>query len=117
MLTTLGVSVFAESQDTDYTFCIDGIEVIVKPDEKTTEDIAYKLAYAVIYDDIIEGTRGAWCTINGHTMSGGNVTKVDHRYYSSAPRCLRRTYYSETCLVCGYSTSTLLSSERIYCCA
>ena len=111
---TLTSNVFAEGKTT-YCFIIDGMEICVETDEAISEEEAYQIALASVYGH--NNCRGAWCTINGHSMQTSSTTVTTHKVYSSAPRCVRSDYIVQTCSVCGYTTTTLVSSVRIYCCS
>ena len=109
---TLTSNVFAEGKTT-YCFIIDGKEICVESDEVISEEEAYQIALTAINGG--NGNKGAWCIVNGHSMHSSTATVTTHHVYSSAPRCVRSDYLVNTCSVCGYSESTLISSVRIYC--
>ena len=114
---TLTSNVFAEGK-TSYCFIINGMEICVETDEAISEDEAYNIALISIGSGAQQGhDKGIWCTINGHTMHSSSATVTTHKVYSSAPRCVRSDYLINTCSVCGYSESTLITSVRIYCCS
>jgi hypothetical protein len=56
--------------------------------------------------------------ILGHSTARTTVIETTHRYYTSAPRCLKRTYDVTYCKRsgCGYSVSTLIGQTAIHCC-
>ena len=113
---TLTSNVFAEGKTT-YCFMINGKEICVESDEVISEEEAYNIALVSVGFGEQGHDKGIWCTINGHTMHSSTATVTTHKVYSSAPRCVRSDYLVNTCSVCGYSESTLISSVRIYCCS
>ena len=116
MVFVMGTQIFAQGLYS-YDFVIDGIEICIQSNEYLTQEEAYEYALILITNQNNQDPKGAWCTINGHSMASTTATTTQHKYYSVAPRCLQRTYLIQTCTVCGYQTSTLISSTRINCCS
>jgi hypothetical protein len=57
--------------------------------------------------------------IFGHSTAKGTAIGTQHRYYSSAPRCLRTNYDVTYCTRsgCNYTVYTQTGQVRIYCCS
>ena len=56
--------------------------------------------------------------IFGHSLTRTTVVEINHRYYSTAPRCRRVTYDVTYCTRsgCGYINYTVISTVAIHCC-
>ena len=107
---------FAED-NWSFDFFIDGTEINISSEEEITESFAYGIAHRIVYgNDNQAHINGFYCNLYGHSYVTTTATTITHRYYSTAPRCLERTYSVKTCSVCGYETRTLISSDRISCC-
>ena len=116
IVTIISNNVFAED-DYSYDFFIDGLEINISSEEEITEDFAYGIAHRIVYgNDGQAHINGSYCNIYGHSYVNSTTTTTTHRYYTTAPRCLKKTYSVKTCSVCGYEIRTLISSDRIYCC-
>ena len=116
MLSLLYTNVFAQGEYV-YDFVIGETEICVVSSNYLSEEEAYQIAlHSITNSEFVNGDKGAWCIVNGHSMQSTTATTIQHKYYSTAPRCLEKTYLVQTCSVCGYTTNTLLSSSRIYCC-
>ena len=115
LLMSLITNAYAEGEYV-YNFTINGIEICVKSQTYLNENEAYEIALSMFNDEGNNPGKGAWCTINGHTMHQSSLITTQHKYYSNDPRCLQKTFLVNTCSVCGYQESTLISSVRIHCC-
>lgn len=56
------------------------------------------------------------CWLLGHDLSTEGVIIVDHKVFSTVPRCVEKYYNVETCSNCDYINETLISTNYIYCC-
>lgn len=66
-------------------------------------------------DDEIE-TCSVLCAALGHKEETSITYTITHNARTTAPRCLQKTYQTEICSRCGYTTKTLISSTYISCC-
>jgi len=108
--------IFAED-NWSFDFFIDGTEINISSEEEITESFAYGIAHRIVFGD--EGQahiNGLYCNMYGHSYVTTTATTITHRYYATAPRCLKEIYSVKTCSVCGHEIRTLESSTRIYCC-
>jgi hypothetical protein len=65
-------------------------------------------------------SRGNVLCIFGHSIAHMTVEEIKHRYYATAPRCLKTTYDVAYCTRsgCNYTVWTQIgTSIRIYCCS
>lgn len=58
---------------------------------------------------------GLMCTLFGHNIEKSTAKEISHNVYSTAPKCLEKTYEVKTCSRCDYIEKTLISSKRINC--
>ena len=94
------------------------IEVIIESDEISDEMKEKIIAYYTDdnHDDDT-ATYGLTCTLLGHDLENRMTTTITHKARSTAPRCLKKVYNHSVCTRCDYQSSTLRSSEYIYCCS
>lgn len=94
------------------------IEVIIESDEISDEMKEKIIAYYTDdnHDDDT-ATYGLTCSIFGHKLESTTTYTTTHKARTTAPRCLKKTYQHSSCTRCDYQTSTLLSSQYIYCCS
>mgnify|MGYP003294766026 CR=1 FL=1 len=115
MLLTIASS--AEEASTEYYYHEGDCEIYIQRSTLSDEQlelIAQRIAG--IDSSSTQTARGLTCTLFGHDYEYTTVTKITHKYYSSAPRCLEETYRVGICSRCDDSTQTLEASIRLYCC-
>ncbi len=94
----------------------DSHEVIFASDSAFTEIQKQNIINHFIgTDDHVASVQCILCLF-GHNLTTERIEYITHRYYESAPRCLRETYDVSTCSRCDYTSSTFVSSVRIGCC-
>ncbi len=93
--------------DTDYIF-----------DADISDDLIDRYIYAIEAEHDCDDTAayGLMCTLFGHKLESSTAHTITHNARTSAPRCLKRTYYVEACTRCDYTSQTLLDSTYISCC-
>ena len=105
-----------ESTPTSYTFEYDEKSITIES-ENITFDQAKQIADTIAYGNESSTTYGILC-IFGHKLSTTYAVETTHKEYSSAPRCVERTYEVTYCTrsSCDHSEATLISSIRVSCC-
>ncbi len=110
--------VFAFAEETADSCAHYENEVVYIFDEDVSAEIREKVIASINGDNIGIQPRGIICNLLGHDIETGTTAAITHKAKANAPRCLQKTYKYETCTRCDeYSTSTLISSTYIYCCA
>ena len=99
-----------------YTF-IYGDKTIEVDSEGLTYDQAQIIADRIAYKDEEVSTYGIFCLF-GHKIETTYAIETHHNEYSTAPRCVRRTYRVDYCSrsSCSYSEATMTSEIRVACC-
>lgn len=92
-------------------------EVVYIFNEDVSDEIKEKVIASINGEEGAQ-PRGIICNLFGHDIETGTTIAITHKAKATAPRCLEKTYRYEACTRCDdYSTTTLLSSQYIYCCA
>ena len=114
----LFVGIFIMPSSASYTHETEDVVVIIENDELSDEMKERIIAYYLDdnHDDDT-ATYGLTCTLLGHDLTTTTTNKITHKSRTTAPRCLKRTYSHKICSRCDYQTSSLISSEYIYCCS
>ncbi|MBR2867916.1 MAG: hypothetical protein IKB88_02465 [Clostridia bacterium] len=84
-----------------------------------SEDLMNSFIHSVETDhDDCEDTAayGLMCTLFGHKIESSTAHTITHNAKTTAPRCLKNTYYVEACTRCDYTAKELIRSEYISCC-
>lgn len=81
------------------------------------EQQARRVADCIVGEKEETSTRNILCTLLGHSMVQATANDIFHRYFTTAPRCLRITYRVDSCTRCGYSVKTEISRTAIFCCS
>ena len=108
LLTTMQVNALSTVTANDVSYSYDGISA--EKAEKITGAMS-----ANSNDDIIQPFN-ILCIL-GHSKANGTIVKVEHNYYSTAPRCKDTTYFIEYCTRndCDYFKVTGESVSRVGC--
>ncbi len=92
-------------------------EVVYIFNEDVSDEIKEKVIASINGEEGVQ-SRGIICSLLGHDIETGETVAITHKAKATAPRCLEKTYEYEACKRCDdYSTTTLISSRYIYCCA
>lgn len=92
-------------------------EVVYIFNEDVSNEIKEKVIASINGEEDAQ-SRGIICSLLGHDIETGTTTAITHKARATAPRCLEKVYDYEACKRCDdYSTTTLISSRYIYCCA
>ncbi len=59
--------------------------------------------------------KGLTCSLFGHNISESTVKEITHNVYSTAPKCVKKTYKVRSCSRCDYIEKELISSVRVNC--
>ncbi len=104
------------SPESEYVYTEGNTEVRIEKGNMTDEQIQ-KVLYAVLGKEYkAPQTRDALCAILGHDYTTSAGTRIDHKVYASAPRCVRHLYDVKNCKRCGHTETEEYSQTRIYCC-
>jgi len=100
-----------------YEYIIDDTHITIEFD---SDSVFSAEQQQLIADRMVYGDDGAstyaWCWLTGHDIVTDGVSLIEHKVYTSSPRCIRRTYSVETCTKCDHYEQTLISTVLIVCC-
>ena len=101
-----------------YDYIIEDTQITVEfaSDSALSAEKQQQIADHMVYGDDGASTY-AWCWLTGHDYVTESVTVIEHKVYTASPRCIRKNYSVETCSKCDHLEETLVSQERIVCCA
>lgn len=116
---SMSISVSADTEDisdkSNIYFTANDITILF-PEDPSDYFCEHVLLNLTAESESSDATDGLLCTLFGHKYETSTAITVTHRVRPVAPRCLKNTYQYNVCTRCGYTQSTLLSSQYIYCC-
>lgn len=84
--------------------------------DEQQEHIAYHMANGDICDDDSSTTYNLLCTLFGHKYETSTSYVTTHKVYTTAPKCVQKTYLYSLCSRCDDTKSELQKSTRVNCC-
>lgn len=98
------------------TFYYGDKEIIVEGQSLSYEEMK-EIADYVAGENSDDGISvcGLTCTLLGHKISESTVKEITHNVYSTAPKCVQKTYTVKTCSRCDYIEKELITSKRVNC--
>lgn len=91
-------------------------EIVVEGENLSHEEMK------AIADFVAEGndsgdasTYGLMCSLFGHNIEETTAREITHNVYSTAPKCVEKTYKVRTCSRCDHIEKELIYSKRVNC--
>lgn len=100
-----------------YVYQSDNVEIIITHSNLNQEKLLYiaqMLESGEINTEI--QTYGLTCTLFGHKLTNVKSEVITHMVYNTYPHCKREYYNVDTCERCDYTTTELISTEKVGCC-